>query len=365
MKIRAAVVREKSGPFLIEELDLDEPREDEVLVRMAACGLCHTDLVARDQYLPAPLPGVFGHEGAGVVERVGSRVTKVAPGDHVAMSYLSCGTCGACKKGTPTHCTTFFPSNFSGARLSDGSITMRKGKEPVHGSFFGQSSFASRALATERNVVKVPKDLPLEIMGPLGCGIQTGAGGVINSLKARPGSSIAVFGAGSVGVSAIMAALVAGCTTIIAVDITDKRLQAAKKFGATHTINSTQIDPVQEILRITGAGVDYSLDCAGIPAVLQKAFESLAWGGVCGLIGAAPAGAQVSLDMQTLLNGRGLIGIVEGDAVSDVFIPQLIELYRQGRFPFDKMITFYPFEEINRAAEDSEKGKALKAILRF
>jgi aryl-alcohol dehydrogenase len=149
------------------------------------------------------------------------------------------------------------------------------------------------------------------------------------------------------------------------VDITDKRLQAAKKFGATHTINSTQIDPVQEILRITGAGVDYSLDCAGIPAVLQKAFESLAWGGVCGLIGAAPAGAQVSLDMQTLLNGRGLIGIVEGDAVSDVFIPQLIELYRQGRFPFDKMITFYPFEEINRAAEDSEKGKALKAILRF
>jgi aryl-alcohol dehydrogenase len=364
MRIKAAVVREKSGPFLIEELELDAPREDEVLVRMVACGLCHTDLVARDQYIPVPLPGVFGHEGAGVVELVGARVTKVAPGDHVAMSYLSCGVCNECKKGMPTHCVNFLPSNFAGAR-SDGSVTMRKGKEVIHGSFFGQSAFASFALATERNVVKVPKDLPIEIMGPLGCGIQTGAGGVINSLKARPGSSIAVFGAGSVGVSAIMAALVSGCTTIIAVDINDKRLKKAKEFGATHTINSAKTDPVQRIMGITGGGVDYSLDCAGIPAVLRKAFESLAWGGVAGLIGAAPAGSEVCLDMQTLLNGRGLIGIVEGDAVSDVFIPQLIELYKQGRFPFDRMITFYPFEKINQAAEDSEKGKALKAILRF
>jgi aryl-alcohol dehydrogenase len=364
MKIKAAVVREKSGKFLLEDLELEEPRENEVLVRMVACGLCHTDLVARDQYLPVPLPGVFGHEGAGVVEKVGARVTKVAPGDHVAMSYVSCGACNSCKKGVPTHCDEFLPSNFSGAR-PDGSLTMKKGKEKIHGSFFGQSAFASYALASERNVVKVPKDIPLEIVGPLGCGIQTGAGGVMNSLAVRPGSSIAVFGAGSVGVSAIMAALASGATTIIAVDINNQRLKAAKKFGATHIVNSAKIDPVEEIQRITAAGVEYALECTGIPAVLRKAFDSLCMGGKCGLIGAAPAGAEVALDMQNILNGRTLIGIVEGDSVPDVFIPQLIELYRQGRFPFDRMITFYPFDQINQAAEDSEKGKALKAILRF
>jgi len=364
MKIKAAVVREKSGAFLIEDVELDEPRESEVLVRMVACGLCHTDLVARDQHLPVPLPGVFGHEGAGVVERVGARVTKVAPGDHVAMSYLSCGGCNQCKKGFPTHCNEFLPSNFAGVR-SDGSVTLKKGREKIHGSFFGQSTFATYALATDRNVVKVPKDLPLEIMGPLGCGIQTGAGGVINSLAVRPGSSIAVFGAGSVGVSAIMAALVSGSTMIIAVDVNDRRLKAAKRFGATHTINSAKTDPVEEIQRITGIGVDYSLECTGIPGVLRQAFDSLCMGGKCGLIGAAPAGAEVGLNMQNILNGRTLIGVVEGDSVPDVFIPQLIELYRQGRFPFDRMMTFYPFDQINQAAADSEKGKALKAVLRF
>jgi len=364
MKIKAAVVREKGGPFVIEELELDEPRENEVLVRVVACGLCHTDLVARDQHLPAPLPAVFGHEGAGVVDRVGARVTKVQPGDHVVMSYLSCGACGPCEKGAPTHCDTFLPSNFMGARL-DGTVTMRKGQEAVHGSFFGQSAFASHALASERNVVKISNDLPLEIMGPLGCGIQTGAGGVINCLKVRPGSSIGVFGVGSVGVSAVIAAVVSGCTTIIAVDINDQRLSISRGFGATHAINPASVDPVPEIMKITGRGLDYTLDCTGIPAVLRKAFDSLGMGGACGLIGAAPAGAEVSLGMQTVLNGRTLMGIVEGDSIPDIFIPTIIDLYRQGRFPFDRMVTFYPFMQINQAAEDSEKGKALKAVLKF
>jgi aryl-alcohol dehydrogenase len=363
MKVTAAVVRKKGGPFLIEELELEEPREDEVLIRVVACGLCHTDLVARDQYLPVPLPGVFGHEGAGVVAKVGPRVTKVSVGDHVAMSFLSCGSCPSCKKGVPTHCDVFLPSNFAGQRL-DGSTTLRKGTEVIHGSFFGQSTFASHALASERNVVRVPKDIPLEMLGPLGCGIQTGAGGVINSLKARPGSSIAVFGAGSVGISAIMAAIVSGCTTIIAVDINERRLETAKSFGATMTLNSAQVNPVEEIQKITG-GVDYALECTGIPSVLRQAFDSLCMGGKCGLIGAAPAGTEVSLNMQNILNGRSLIGIVEGDSIPEIFIPQLIELYKQGRFPFDRMVTYYPFADINKAAEDSEKGKALKAILKF
>jgi aryl-alcohol dehydrogenase len=364
MKITAAVVRQKAGPFLIEEIDLDEPREDEVLIKVVACGLCHTDLVARDQHLPVPLPGVFGHEGAGIVEKVGSRVTKVAPGDHVVMSFVSCGNCPSCKKGIPTHCDTFLPSNFSGARL-DGSLTMSKNGEPIHGSFFGQSTFASHALALERNVLKVSNDLPLEILGPLGCGIQTGAGGVINSLKARPGSSIAIFGTGSVGISAIMGSVVAGCTTIIAVDINASRIETAKSFGATHSVNSRETEPIQAIQAITGGGVDFALECTGNPTVLRQAFDSLAMGGVCGLIGAAPAGAEVSLDMQNILNGRTLMGIVEGDSIPDIFIPHLIDLYRQGRFPFDRMVSFYDFADINKAAEDSEKGKTLKAVLRF
>ena len=363
MKIKAAVVREKSGPFLIEEVELDEPRDDEVLVRIIASGLCHTDLVARDQFMPVPLPGVFGHEGAGVVEKVGSRVRKVAPGDHVVSSYLPCGSCSSCLSGQPTYCLNFFPCNFSGAR-ADGSVTMSKDGQTVHGSFFGQSSFASHALMTERNVVRVSKDVPLEKLAPLGCGVQTGAGGVMNSLKVRPGTSIAVFGAGSVGLSAIMAARVVGSTTIIAVDVHPERLNTARELGATHFLNAARTNPVEEIRKITGNGALYSLECTGIPDVLSQSLDCLALTGVCGLIGVAPFGARVSLDCQNILNGRTVRGIVEGDSIPDIFIPRLISLYMQGRFPFDKMLTFYPFDRINDAAEDSEKGRTIKAVIR-
>lgn len=363
MKIRAAVVREKSGLFVIEDVDLDEPRDDEVLVRIAGSGLCHTDLVARDGFMPIPLPAVLGHEGSGVVEKVGSRVTKVNPGDHVVMSFRSCGTCASCVRGLPANCLDFFKLNFAGVR-PDGTPTMKKDGKTVHAAFFTQSSFATHTLATERNVVKVRNDVPLEVLGPLGCGIQTGAGGVINSLQTRPGSSIAIFGVGSVGLSAIMAAVVSGCTTIVAVDIKTGRLDLAKEMGATHVVDSSQTDPVGAIRGITGVGVDYSLECTGLPEVFRQSVDALGMPGVCGLIGVAPFGVEASLDMQTILNGRTIKGIVEGDSVPDIFIPQLIELYKQGRFPFDRMITFYPFDQINQAAEDSEKGKTLKAVLR-
>lgn len=363
MKIKAAVVREKAGPFLIEEIELEEPRANEVLVRIVSSGLCHTDLVARMQFLPIPLPGVFGHEGAGVVEKVGSLVTKVKPGDHVATSYMSCGECPCCKKAMPGWCSEFLRLNFGGRR-ADGSTTMKKDGQTIYGSFFGQSTFASHSLVTERNLVKVPTDVPLEILSPLGCGIQTGAGGVINSLKAEPGSSIAVFGIGSVGLSAIMAAVVCGCTKIIGVDVIEDRLKLAKEFGATHTINSSKVDAVEEIRKLTGGGAQYTLECTGIPKVFRQAVDALAIGGTSGLIGVAPNGVDVSLEMQTILNGRTVKGIVEGDCVSDIFIPQLIDLYKLGRFPFDRLLKFYSLDQINEAAEDSEKGKALKAVLK-
>ena len=363
MKIKAAVVREKGGPFVIEEVELDEPRGNEVLVRIASSGLCHTDLVARMQFLPIPLPGVFGHEGAGVVEKVGSQVTKVKPGDHVATSFLSCGTCTACKKGIPGWCSEFRRLNFGGRR-ADGSTTMKKDGQTVYGSFFGQSTFATYALVADRSVVKVPSDVPLEILSPMGCGIQTGAGGVINTLKAKPGSAIAVFGIGSVGLSAIMAAVVSGCSQIIGIDVVEERLKLAKEFGATDVINSAKANAVEEIRKLTDGGIEYTLECTGIPKVFRQAVDSLMMGGTCGLIGVAPVGVEASLEMQTILDGRTIKGVVEGDCIPDIFIPQLIGLYKQGRFPFDRLLKFYSLEQINEAAEDSEKGKTLKAVLK-
>ena len=368
MKTRAAVVFERSGKFTIDEIEISEPRDDEVLVRVAATGVCHTDLAGREQYLPIPparaFPAVFGHEGAGVVVQVGARVTKVKPGDHVTLSWNSCGACPSCKSGNEPYCENLFLYNFNGAR-PDGSPTLRKGDQVVHGSFFCQSSFAHIALASERNVVKVRKDIPLEILGPLGCGVRTGAGAVMNTLCPRPGASIAIFGVGPVGMSALLAAVVCGCTTIVAVDVLAERLEKATEFGATHTVNAGKDDPVQAVMDITGGGAEYSLECVGNPKVLRQAVNVLPRRGVCGLLGAVPPGTEVGLNMDLIMNGRTVRGILAGDSISDLFIPRLLDLYRQGRFPFDKLITFYPFERINEAVEDMEKGRVTKPVLKF
>jgi len=365
MEIKAAVVYEQSGTFSIEQLEICDPNDDEVLVRIVGVGICHTDLAARDMHLPIPPPpSVFGHEGAGVVEKVGSRVTKVKPGDHVALSWDYCGACTSCKSGNDPYCLNFFLHNFNGAR-PDGTTTLRKGDQVIHGSFFCQSSFADFALANERNVVKVRDDIPIEILGPLGCGVMTGAGAVMNTLQPRPGASIAVFGVGTVGMSAVLGAVVCGCTTIIAVDINSDRLEKAKEFGATQTIDAGEVDPVEAILDITGGGAEFSLECVGNPKVLRQAVDALPRCGVCGLLGVVPPGTEVSLDMDLIMNGRTVKGIIEGDAIPDLFIPRLIDLYSQGRFPFDRLITFYPFEEINQAVEDMEKGRVIKPVLRL
>lgn len=363
MKTKAAVISEPSGSFTFKELDLSEPNENEVLVRIVGSGICHTDLAGRDQHLPFPLPAVFGHEGAGIVEQVGSQVTKVEPGDHVTISWLCCGACPSCQSGNDPYCHNFLPLNFSGAR-PDGSTTLLDGDQVVHGNFFGQSAFANFALAQETNVVKVPKDVPLEILGPLGCGVMTGAGAVMNTFRARPGDSIAVFGIGTVGISAILAAHVCGCTTIIAVDINAGRLEKAKALGATHTVDASKTDPVQQILEITDGGPNFSLECVGNPAVFRQAVDVLPLLGVCGLVGVVAPGTEVSLNMDLIMNGRAVRGIIEGDAIPNLFIPKLIELYQQGRFPYDQIIEVYPFDQINRAVEDMELGKVIKPVLK-
>ncbi len=365
MEIKAAVIWEPGGAFSIEQLELSEPNDDEVLVRMVGTGICHTDLAGRDMHLPIPAPpSVFGHEGAGVVERVGVQVTKVKPGDHVVLAWDYCGRCSSCKSGKVLYCLNFFQHNFHGARPDD-SATLQKGDQIIHGSFFCQSSFADFALANERNVVKVRDDVPLEIMGPMGCGVMTGAGAVMNSLGARPGSSIAIFGIGNVGMSAILAAGVCGCTTIIAVDKNAERLKMAEELGATHTINAGETDPVEAILEITDGGAEYSLECVGNPAVLRQAVDVLPRLGICGLTGVVPPETEVSLNMDLIMNGRTVKGILGGDAIPDLFIPKLVELYDQGRFPFDRLITFYDFENIQQAVEDMEKGEVFKPVLKF
>jgi len=364
MKVTAAVVWEKEAPFSVEELEMEEPRAGEVLVRVVGAGTCHTDLIVRDQWYPVPLPVVLGHEGSGVVERVGAGVTSVEPGDPVVLSFDHCGGCPNCLTGKPAYCATFFERNFGGSR-PDGSSALSKGGESVHSRFFGQSSFATYALASENSVVKVPEGAPLELLGPLGCGVQTGAGAVLNALRPEPGSSIAVFGTGAVGINAILAAAVSGCTTIVGVDIRPERLELARELGATHTVNASESDVVEKVARITGGGPNYALETTGVPGVLRQAVDALAPLGTCGVVGAPPVGTEVSLDWnRVMIPGKTVRGIIEGDSVPQVFIPKLVELHATGRFPFDRLVKFYDLDEINAAAHDAEGGATLKPILR-
>jgi aryl-alcohol dehydrogenase len=359
----AAVLRGVNSPFTFEDVELDDIRSTELLVKIVATGLCHTDLAVQHGDLPGAFPFVLGHEGAGIVEQVGSGVTDFAEGDRVAISFASCGHCANCLAGKEAYCLQFLPLNIAGAR-EDGSTTMTNADgETVHGSFFGQSSFATHAIVTARNAVKIPDGVPLEIVGPLGCGIQTGAGTVLNSINVPAGSSVIVSGTGAVGLSSIMAAKVAGATTIIAVDVLPERLEVAAKLGATHTVNGKTEDVVARVMEITdGLGAGYAVDTTAVPAVISNLVMATRFGATIALIGVPKAGAELPLG---LVSGAGktLVGAVEGDSVPQIFIPQLIDLYKAGTFPFDELITTYPFDQIEKAIADTASGAAVKAVL--
>jgi aryl-alcohol dehydrogenase len=365
MRITAAVTESKGAPFMLQELELGELRPDDLLVRVAAAGICHTDLIVRDQWYPVPLPAVLGHEGSGIVEQVGSAVVGLVPGDRVGMSFDSCGRCPTCQSARPSYCHLFFEHNFAASR-ADGTSALSRDGELIHGHFFGQSSFATHALAGSRNVVRLPDGIGLDVAAPFGCGIQTGAGAVLNALRAPAGSSIAIFGTGTVGLAAVMAAVVAGCTTIIGIDVNPTRLSLARELGATHAIDAREEDVLYRIAAITGSGVDFSLETTASPVVFRQAVECTAPVGVCGLIGAAAFGTEASLDMNSILTmGRTIRGLVEGDSVPGLFLPRLVELWAQGRFPVDRLMTFYDFDRINEAAADAESGAVVKPVLRM
>ncbi len=366
MRITAAVTEAKCAPFVLQELELGELRPGEVLVKVAAAGICHTDLICRDQWLPVPLPAVLGHEGAGVVEAVGAAVTKVAPGDRVGLTFDSCGRCPTCQIGKPAYCHLFFEHNFASSRPGDGSSALERGGGALHAHFFGQSSFATHAVAGERNIVRIESEIPLEVAAPFGCGIQTGAGAVLNSLSVPAGAGLAVFGTGAVGLSAVLAAVIAGCSTIVGIDVNPARLEVALELGATDVVNAAERDPVEAVRTLTGGGADFSLETSGVTTVLRQAVDCLTPLGACGVIGAPPFGSEVALDVNAILSGGRVVrGIVEGDSVPDLFMPRLVEFWEQGRFPVERFMTFYDFDQIETAARDAEAGKTIKPVLRM
>jgi aryl-alcohol dehydrogenase len=358
VQVQAAVLRDPAGAYAIEDVELDGPAPDEVLVRVVGAGMCHTDVLPRAGFVAPPV--ITGHEGSGVVEAIGSEVTGVAVGDHVVLSFDSCRDCATCRAGQPAYCETFMVRNLTGRRLDGTTAVHDASGAAVASRWFGQSSFATHCLATARNVVVVDKALPLELLGPLGCGIQTGAGSILVAMQVRSGTSLVVFGAGAVGLSAVMAGVVAGATTIVAVDLQDHRLELAKELGATHVVHGGADDVVAQIQAITGGGAHYSFDTTGVPAVMRNALLCLRMTGVAGFVGVQLGDLLVD---SAALVGKTAMGILEGGAVPQEFIPRMIELWQDGRFPFDRLIEQYPMSRINEAEQSSLSGGTIKPVL--
>jgi aryl-alcohol dehydrogenase len=360
MRIIGALVEYAGGPFVLQELDLEEPRPDEVIVRIEAAGLCHTDLSVASGYR-VPFPQLLGHEGAGVVESVGGRVATVAPGDHVVASFAWCGHCRPCYEGHPAYCSTMRVENFGGRRV-DGSTTVHRGDEVVHANFFGQSSFATHALVVERHLVKIDRDVPFEVAAPLGCGLQTGAGAVLNALRLRADQSFGVFGVGTVGLAGLMAAKVCGASPRVAIEPVASRRELALELGATAAIDPFEGDLAGKVREASSGGLDAALDTSGNLDVIRSAFGSLRNQGSLVIV-AADTNADIAVPGLELLSGRSLQGVVEGDSVPRVFIPLLLRLWREGLFPIERLVTRFPLEQIEEAVKATRTGEVVKPVL--
>jgi aryl-alcohol dehydrogenase len=360
MRATAAVLRDAGEKYSLEDVDLPDPAADELLVRIVSAGICHTDSLLRS--VPGfRLPMIAGHEGAGVVEAVGPHVKGIVPGDHVVLSFDHCGGCRNCRSANPAYCDEFMVRNFAGYPLDGSAGAVDLAGESVGWRWFGQSSFATHAIATARNAVVVTKDADLRLLGPLGCGIQTGAGSILNALQVTPGSALVVFGAGAVGLAAVMAGHLAGASQIIAVDRHPHRLDLALSVGATSVIvAAADTDVAGEVRELTHGGADFSFDTTGVSSVIVAAVECLRMTGSCGLVGAGSEPIELGAGA---LMGRTVSGILEGGTVPQLFIPQLIDHWMAGRFPFEKLIETYDLAAIDEAEEASLSGKVVKPVL--
>lgn len=363
MKIKAAVVDQKGSNFQIkDDIELAPMQDDDIQVKMVASGICHSDEALRKGDAEIGYPIILGHEGSGIVEKVGSHVQNFEPGDHVVLSFYSCRNCENCLRGIPTQCLHYAENNLSGVRPDKSAHFTENGQQVA--DMFDQSSFTTTTVVRESNAVKVPKDLDLRKLGPLGCGYVTGSGTVLNTLKPRPGQTIAVFGTGAVGLAAMMAGKISGCTKVIAVDIVDSRLALAKELGATDVINSQQQDAVAAIQELTnGYGVNFAVDTTGVTSVMESSIKALRQGGTSACIAVTPNHIDVDTWNDLCVDDKSVIGVNMGDSVPQIDIPRLIEFYRQGMFDFDKTEKFYPFEDINQANADSMSGETIKPIL--
>lgn len=356
----AAVLDEPDGEFVLRDVELDDPREDEILVAIEASGVCRTDVLARNMLTP---PMVLGHEGTGTVQAVGSGVRRVKPGDRVVISYPWCGTCHECETGHAYRCELVLAIAFGGSRL-DGSKPISANGVPISSAFFQQSSFATHAVTLERDVVPVGTDQRAEMLAAIPCGVQTGAGAILNSMQVGKGDSLAVFGVGSVGMSAVLAATLVEASPVIAIDVVAARLRLALELGASHAIDARRGDVVERIKEIAPRGVRYSFDTTGDEQALDAAIESLAMGGECGIVTVPHHGEKFSFTPMGIFRRTATLrGIIQGSALPNKFLPKLIEWQQEGRFPYERLITTYDFADINKAFEDSAAGRAIKPVL--
>jgi aryl-alcohol dehydrogenase len=365
MRTTVAVVNGPGEDFVFEEVEVDGPRADEVLVRIVATGLCHTDISLRDT-LPAEMfPRVFGHEGAGVVEEVGAGVTDIAVGDHVVLSLASCRACAKCDAGLAGYCEQTLMLNYMGFRM-DGSTSYSREAGPVYGHFFGQSSFSQHAVALATSVVVVDPELDLTTFAPYGCGFMAGSGSVLNVLDPGPDDSVVVYGVGAVGLAAVAAAKARGVRTIVAVDLLASRLEAAATYGAVG-VDPGALDGVtvaDRVKELTGGGATYGVETTAVPSVIKEAAQSLGVQGTLVVLGLDMSRPEFPVDAIDLLqNGKIVRGSVEGDSDPLEMVPRMIRMNAEGAFAMEDLVTTYPFTEINTAIADVVSGKVIKPVL--
>jgi Zn-dependent alcohol dehydrogenase len=362
--MRAAVAWDVDK-LTIEELEAPTPGPREVLVRIKAAGVCHTDLSLLNGRLPAPYPCVLGHEGAGIVETVGSEVTTVREGDHVVISIvISCGSCYQCSRGRHEICELGTQLALGGTMM-DWTSRLQLGGETLN-HVFCQSSFAEYAVVPEVCAVPVRDDAPLDVVALLGCGASTGFGAVTRRAKVHPGASVVVIGAGGVGLSVIMAARAVGAAKIIAVDVIPEKLHMAQEIGATHLINPLDLDVVVGVQELTGTGAEYGFDTVGLGSTLRQAVDSVRPGGEICAIGIASLSEEVTVDIFSLLTEKRLTGTWAGSVSPKIDIPAAVDLLLDGRLPLDRLVTQrYKLDELPQAFADMEAGKLARGVITF